>query len=429
MKYPFTNELFMSDNCTCETRKITADEVLDIVAVVWDSQPPKSANQLFIRHTYFENERFVTLKEAHKTCEHLKPLRRGGPSGLPYRYRVGQTVLVEPRHKKHALEPYEVIRYELDSGRRNIILRRLRRRKDVDGKGRPNELVCTDKTEKFAASRVKQTCLVRFYSEDDVARRSIPPPYSRDGTGNAFYITMQQIDSERGYVLKPIMPNPPKGLIPGFDPTALPRRKRLRGMDLYCGGGNFGRGLQEAGAVHNEWAVDVDNTAIHSYHANLQCPSETKLFLGSVNDLLAQAIAGNPEKNDLIPSPGEVEFISAGSPCQGFSLLNSHKENDKSLFNQSLVASVVAYIDFYHPKYGMLKNVLTMAQKGRGRDGDVLSQLVCAVVGMGYQFHLFVVDAWSCGSPQARSRLFVSFAAPGLEIPEQPRFPIRIPQT
>jgi len=422
MKYPFKNELFMSDNCTCENGRITADEVLDIVPVVWDGQPPISTSQLFIRQTYLENERFVTLKEAHKTCEHLKAHKRGGPPALPNRYRVGQTVLVEPRHKKHALEPYEVIRYEFDHGRRNVILRRLRRRKDIDGKGRPNELVYTDKTEKFAASRVKQTCFVRFYSEDDVARKKIPVPYNRDGTGNAFYITMQQLESEAGYILKPIMPNPPKGLIQGFDPTAPPRQKRLRGMDLYCGGGNFGRGLQEAGAVHHEWAVDIGDSAIHTYHANLQSPTETKLFWGSVNDLLAQAIAGNPEKSDLIPLPGEVEFISAGSPCQGFSILNLMRDDDKGLLNQSLVASVAAYIDFYRPKYGLLENVLNMAQKGRGRDEDVLSQLICAIVGMGYQFQLFVVDAWSCGSPQVRSRLFASFAAPGLEILEQPRF-------
>jgi DNA (cytosine-5)-methyltransferase 1 len=58
---------------------------------------------------------------------------------------------------------------------------------------------------------------------------------------------------------------------------------------------------------------------------------------------------------------------------------------------------------------------MAMAQKGDHRDKDVLSQLVCTIVGMGYQLQLFVLDAWSCGSPQSRTRLFVAFAAPGLE--------------
>lgn len=39
---------------------------------------------------------------------------------------------------------------------------------------------------------------------------------------------------------------------------------------------------------------------------------------------------------------------------------------------------------------------------------------------MGYQTHLILLDAWSSGSPQSRSRLFVSFAAPGLQPLEHP---------
>ncbi|TVY18383.1 DNA (cytosine-5)-methyltransferase 1 [Lachnellula arida] len=420
MKYPFSNELFLSNNCTCKRRKITADEILDVVSVSWDPQPPKSSSQLFIRQTYLENELYVTLKEDHKQCEHLQARKASGSPGLAPRFEIGQTVLVEPRHKKHGLEAYEIVRYEADGNRQNVILRQLWRRRDIDGTGRPNELVYTDKTEKVLARKVKQKCLVRFYSEDDIKSNNIPAPYSRDGTGNAFYITCQCVESGTCYLLKPIMPNAPKSLIQGFDPSA-PLKKQLRGMDLYYGGGNLGRGLEEGGAIHNEWAVDIVDAAIHTYYSNLKTPTSTKLFHGSVNDLLIQAMAGNPQNSDLIPSPGDVEFISAGSPCQGFSLLNNHRDAEKGIRNQSLVASVAAYIDFYRPKYGVLENVMNMAQKGRGRDEDVLSQLICAIVGMGYQLQLFVIDSWSCGSPQSRSRLFVCFAAPGLELLEHPR--------
>ncbi|TVY57932.1 DNA (cytosine-5)-methyltransferase 1 [Lachnellula cervina] len=420
MKYPYSNELFLSNNCTCKRGKITADEILDVVSVSWDPQPPKSSSQLFVRQTYLDNELYVTLKEDHKQCEHLQARKAGGSPGLAPQFEIGQTVLVEPRHKKHGLEAYEIVRYEADGNRQNVILRQLWRRRDIDGTGRPNELVYTDKTEKVLARKVKQKCLVRFYSEEDIKGNNIPAPYSRDGTGNAFYITCQCVETGTGYLLKPIMPNTPKSLIQGFDPSA-PLKAPLRGMDLYCGGGNLGRGLEEGGAIHNEWAVDIVDAAIHTYYANLKTPTSTKLFHGSVNDLLIQAMAGNPQNSDLIPLPGDVGFISAGSPCQGFSLLNNHRDAEKGLRNQSLVASVAAYIDFYRPKYGVLENVMNMAQKGRGRDEDVLSQLICAIVGMGYQLQLFVIDSWSCGSPQSRSRLFVCFAAPGLELLDHPR--------
>ena len=188
------------------------------------------------------------------------------------------------------------------------------------------------------------------------------------------------------------------------------------------------QGIEEGGAVHNEWAVDINKNAIHTYAANLKDPERTKLFYGSVDDLLKQAMQGNTQNSDLIPSPGEVDFISAGSPCQGFSKLNSWRNNETGLKNQSLVASVAAYVDFFRPKYGILENVMAMAQKGDNRDKDVLSQLICAIVGMGYQLSLCILDAWGCGSPQARTRLFVVFAAPGLDPLEHPQLSHSHPQ-
>lgn len=86
------------------------------------------------------------------------------------------------------------------------------------------------------------------------------------------------------------------------------------------------------------------------------------MFFGSVDDLLNAAIRGNPRALRAVPLPGDIDFISAGSPCQGFSLLNTNKNNEKSMKNQSLVASVAAYIDVYRPRYALLENVISMAQ-------------------------------------------------------------------
>ncbi|RDL31841.1 uncharacterized protein BP5553_09243 [Venustampulla echinocandica] len=420
MKYPFENELFLSDNCVCGNQKITSDEVINIEPVLWNCGPPKSNNQLFVRQTYLENERFVTLTEEHKICNHLRP--RNLTSTITQRYPAGITVLVPAfRQNKYRLEPHEIVEYaDDDGGKETVVLRQLLRRQEVDGTGRPNELVYSAKTCVLPVKKLGRTCLVRFYTEADIIAKNIPAPYCRDGSGNAFYITTRLVESATGSTLIPIQDDLPESLTQGFDPRKPPSRSPLRGMDLYCGGGNFGRGLEEGGGVRNEWAVDIYDAAIHTYHANLKHRKGAKLFFGSVNDLLIQALRGNPSKSNLIPRPKDVDFISAGSPCQGFSILNSRRDNDKGLRNQSLVASVAAYIDFYRPKYGLLENVMTMAQKGSRRDQDVLSQLICAIVGMGYQLQLFVLDAWSCGSPQSRSRLFVSFAAPGFQPLEHP---------
>lgn len=108
----------------------------------------------------------------------------------------------------------------------------------------------------------------------------------------------------------------------GFNFENKPVREKLRGLDLFCGGGNFGRGLAEGGAISHRWAVDFDKYAIHTYAANLD-GDDASLFFGSVNDMLSQAIKGNPKNSPLTPVPGEVDFISAGHACQGCSRMNS----------------------------------------------------------------------------------------------------------
>ncbi|CAD6451321.1 c24bbdf2-bc2a-4a85-a645-34d668a75486 [Sclerotinia trifoliorum] len=416
MKYPYSKELFFSDNCTCGSAhsRIPQEEVIGTVFVVWHGLP--SETDIFIRQTYLNNENFVTLTDSHKICKHLRMSEDDSSlsSMIIGRFPIGQTILALPprRRSENGLEPYEVVKYDEESSKLYVTLRRLVRRSEFEKavSCRPNELIYTDITDKMSAAKLEKTCLVRFYTEEQVLAGDIPAPYCRNGGSNAFIITKRLREDDQKLI--PIENDTPQCLIQGFDPEAPLERRVLNGLDLFCGGGNFGRGLEEGGAVHNKWAVDLFSAAVQTYSTNLKEPDGTDMFFGSVNDLLVQAFEGNPRKFK-IPSPGDVDVILAGSPCQGFSRMNMNKGNDQSLRNQSLIASVAAYIDFYRPKYGLLENVLTMAQKGLGREEDILSQLICTIVGLGYQVQLFLLDSWSFGSSQARSRIFVSFTAPG----------------
>ena len=106
----------------------------------------------------------------------------------------------------------------------------------------------------------------------------------------------------------------PRSLIQEFDLLHEPSHKEHRGLDLYCGGHNFGRGLEEGQVV--EWAVDMNKISIDIYFANIQDPRDTTLYFGSDNDQLFQAMQGSPKRLNLIPRPGEIDFISAESTCQ-----------------------------------------------------------------------------------------------------------------
>ena len=424
MQYPIHNELFFSDNCNCGDGKLDAQDVVCKATVGFFSEPGETGAEFIVRQKYrTDDAAFVTLRHSDFTCIHRKGAEESRIGEVKEKYQAGDTVLYRKQDSKgEILEPVVIVEFKKEGTGEMILVRRLLRRdRDFPSSRdtRPNELVYTDDIFAIPAKKVQRRCHVRFYTEEEKKTNTIPSPYNRNGTADAYYITCRAIGDTLNQKLEPLTQPFPQTLIQGFDPCTSPPRRVLDGMDLYCGGGNFGRGLEEGGAVHNKWAVDYDRDAIHTYNANLKASQDTALYFGSVNDLLAQALKGRYTK--YIPEPGEVDFISAGSPCQGFSNANQKRTSEKSLRNSSLVASVAAFVDFYRPKYALLENVVSMASKGKkNQDQNVFSQLLCSLVGMGYQVQQFNLDAWSFGSPQSRSRLFISIAAPGLELPPHP---------
>ncbi|KAG7106854.1 hypothetical protein HYQ44_013832 [Verticillium longisporum] len=247
---------------------------------------------------------------------------------------------------------------------------------------------------------------------------TVQTPYDRDGVGNAFYISTYLQDTSGTKTCEPFSHERPfpKTFRQGMDPSE--GFTKLQGFDLFCGGGNFGRGLEESGAIEMRWANDINMRAIHTYMANLDDPSRVSPFPGSIDDLARMALEGRFASN--VPPVGEVDFVSGGSPCPGFSRLTVDKTTPNQRKNQSLVAAFASFIDIYRPKYGLLENVVEIIQGRKTREEDVFCQLICAIVGMGYQTHFFLLDAWTFGSPQSRSRIFLAFAAPGLRLPEVP---------
>lgn len=166
-------------------------------------------------------------------------------------------------------------------------------------------------------------------------------------------------------------------------------------------------------------AVDIDSCALHTYRANLE-HADVNLYLGSINNFLFDVIT---DRRRHLPGRGEIDFIVAGSPCQGFSNANPQgHEALKSLSNSALVCTTISAIDFYRPKYAILENVPAMAsdRKYRGQQVNVSNQIMCALIGMGYQCRCLLLDAWNFGAPQSRTRLFIEIAAPGCALPDIP---------
>ena len=398
--YPFPGELFLSDHCNCGDPTVLTSAVLRKEQVSFGGSA-SSSTRFFCRQQYVKGDRcWVTLRESSFQCACRKVLENP-------RYSVGDTLLASLRRVGPNLEPVVLLEHNPEGLDGKIrILRLLRKARDYGyNSADANELVLTDRSEIIPVTHVHRRCQVRFYSEAEKKEHTIPIPYNRQGSSNFFYITSQDLrtsasglQSLRGLWLS--------FMRQGWDPALKPPQRKLRGLDLFCGGGNFGRGLEEGGAVGFDWAIDWYSQAIHTYKANSPIQNRTKLFHGSVNHYLSQALKG--EGGDLVARPGEVDIIIAGSSCIGFSSANPNKGNEHGLLNESLVASVLAFIDFYRPKYVVIENVKGMAH------GDVLSQVTSCLVGIGYQVRTSCMDAWSFGCPQKRSRIIITSAAPGL---------------
>ncbi|EER44131.1 DNA methyltransferase [Histoplasma capsulatum var. duboisii H88] len=414
MTYPHANELFLSDHCNCHDSVIDTSEIVEKVNVTFYSCQAEKGAKFFIRQTYFsEDESFTSLKEEHFNCQCRKPTSKP-------EFSIGDTVLVESSNKSNSdqvyLEPVEILEF-CESGLVNVRVLPRRGRDYNDASCRPNELVYTNRTRSIDVDQIERPCQVRFYTEEQKRDGSIPVPYSRDGTGDAFYITAQEINSENGPELVSLQ-HPPVGFKEGPNYSEDTGFRKLRALNIFSGGGSFDRGLQEGGAIENKWAVEWSHVPMLTYRANHDNPEKIHLFLGSVNDFLLQALQGEAKASNLVAKLGDVGFISAGSPCQGYSSVNGRKESAVSMQNSSMIASVASYVDFYRPQYAILENVIAMSNRTHER--SPLCQLLCTFVGMGYQVRILNLDAWSFGAPQSRSRLFIVIAAPGLQLPAHP---------
>ena len=184
--------------------------------------------------------------------------------------------------EQNRLQPYQFKRYQDD----RAWLSKLPRRLEVEGTGKVNELIWTSEEVEVLVRRIVRKCHVVKVQEG----QEIPQVADWLGSSDWFFYRvgkfegLGRIDELPGHGMQvdvsefsTVSTSPEDPPLEIFDATfdthlQLPKidicnsevssqvgqeigstEQPLRGLDLFCGGGNFGRGVADGGAVHHKW--------------------------------------------------------------------------------------------------------------------------------------------------------------------------------
>ena len=179
---------------------------------------------------------------------------------------------------------------------------------------------------------------------------------------------------------------------------------------LFCGGGGLDLGLGFAG-FRTVVANDIAPAFVKSVTSNI--PNA----VGLVKDVFCLS------KKELLDAARreDIDLVSAGPPCQAFSILGMRGALDDP--RGKLTLKYFDLISKIRPKAFLFENVPGILSVNSGEDWQRLLQFVKEVTG--YQIYWTKLNAVDFGIPQFRERVFVvGFASPvPFEFPSLPTGP------
>lgn len=174
---------------------------------------------------------------------------------------------------------------------------------------------------------------------------------------------------------------------------------RLTNIDLFSGAGGMTEGLKRAGIdsiVATDWDHMAKKTFTHN-HPNIPFLNE---------DISAVSPKMLLESADIVK--GNVDLISGGPPCQGFSLAGQRLENDP---RNSLFLEFVRIVETIQPKIFIFENVRGITSM---QNGNVLQAILHCFEEIGYTCQWKILSADDYGVPQARPRFVLVGTNPSI---------------
>jgi DNA (cytosine-5)-methyltransferase 1 len=166
-------------------------------------------------------------------------------------------------------------------------------------------------------------------------------------------------------------------------------------IDLFCGCGGMTLGFKWAG-FNSIIASDIDENCGKTIEKNFP---ETKFILGNISDV-------DKAYFDEIIKNKEIDLITGGPPCQGFSLANKNRNKVEDDPRNKLFYDYVKFIKWYSPKAFVMENVKGLLSMEKGKViQTILEEFENA--GLGYNVDYKVLTASDYGVPQKRERVIL----------------------
>ena len=167
---------------------------------------------------------------------------------------------------------------------------------------------------------------------------------------------------------------------------------KLAMIDLFCGAGGFAVGCDWSG-FQSVVGIDHLKPAIDTWSCN---HPHSMACLGDIRNISPEQIKEMLEKKGIT----EINLITGGVPCQGFSIANrKHNDFDERNF---LFLEYMKYVKVFKPDYIILENVSGMRSTAGGKFENDIHE---AMKELGYETSVKLVNAADYGVPQTRKRL------------------------
>ena len=167
-------------------------------------------------------------------------------------------------------------------------------------------------------------------------------------------------------------------------------------IDLFCGCGGMTLGFKWAG-FSSIIASDIDVNCGKTINRNFP---DTNFLLGDISDL------GKLSFDEILKNQN-IDVITGGPPCQGFSLANKNRNKIEDDPRNKLFYDFVKVIKWYNPKSFIMENVKGLLSMQGGQVIKTIVEEFENAGHYGYEVEYKILKASDYGVPQNRERVIL----------------------